>query len=133
MGVDANGSFIIRPVTRTIPSSDLVLRDTLLTMITGPTSQEMNKGLISMIPPTTRLLGVNLKDGVAYIDFSEGFRFNTHGREGLDTQLKQIVYAATEYPTVKKVQILIEGKKVQYLGPEGISINEPLNRQSFPD
>ncbi len=132
-GIDANGAFVLRPVPRTIASSDSPLRDTLMTMIEGPTSQEMNKGLISMIPSTTRLLSVAVKGDVAYIDFSEGFRFNTHGREGLDTQLKQVVYAATEYPTVKKVQVLIEGKKVEFLGPEGIRIDAPLGRQSFPE
>lgn len=132
-GIDANSAFVLRPVPRTIPSSDSPLRDTLMTMIGGPTSQEMNKGLISMIPSTTRLLSVAVKGDIAYIDFSEGFRFNTHGREGLDTQLKQVVYAATEYPTVKKVQILIEGKRVEFLGPEGIRIDAPLSRQSFPE
>jgi germination protein M len=132
-GVDAAGKLILKSAIRTIPASDSPLRDTLLTMISGPTSQEVNMGLISMIPSTTKLLGVVVRGDVAYIDFSEGFRFNTHGREGLDAQLKQVVYAATEYPTVKKVQILIEGKKVEYLGPEGIRIYEPLGRQSFPE
>jgi len=132
-GVDANGKLILKSAIRTIPTSDSPLKDTLLAMIAGPTSQEVNLGLISMIPSTTRLIGVIVRGDVAYIDFSEGFRFNTHGREGLDAQLKQVVYAATEYPTVKKVQILIEGKKVEYLGPEGIRINEPLGRQSFPE
>jgi germination protein M len=131
--VDTSGKFVLKGVIRPIPASDSPLRDTLQSLLSGPTSQEVNMGLLSMIPPDTRLQNVAVRGDIAYIDFSESFRFNTHGREGLDTQLKQIVFAATEFPTVKKVQILIEGKKVQYLGPEGIRIDAPLGRQSFPN
>ena len=66
-----------------------------------------------------------MRGDVAYVDFSESFRFNSLGIDGMKAQLRQVVYAATEFPTVKKVQFLIEGKKVDYLGTEGVRINEP--------
>jgi spore germination protein GerM len=65
------------------------------------------------------------------VDFSESFRFNSQGLEAMDTQLRQVVYAATEFPSVKNVQIRIEGATVRYLGPEGMRLDSPLSRGSF--
>jgi germination protein M len=129
--VDPNGKIILKGVIRAIPASDSPLHDTIQTLLTGPNSYEQNLGLLSMIPSGSRLRGVTMRGDTAFIDFSESFRFNTLGREGLNAQLQQVVFASTEFPTVKKVQILIEGKKVQYLGPEGIRIDAPLTRASF--
>jgi spore germination protein GerM len=102
-------------------------------LLAGPSTQELGMGLLSMVPSNSRLKGVVVRGDTAFLDFNESFRFNTLGREGLNAQLEQVVYAATEFPTVKKVQILIEGKKVPYLGAESIRIDSPLDRQSFPD
>jgi spore germination protein GerM len=46
-------------------------------------------------------------------------------------ELKQVVYTATEFPTVENVQILVEGEISKYLGPEGVAIDKPLSRGSF--
>ena len=131
VSVDPNGGLQMKSVIRPIPSSDSPLRDTLDALLRGPTSQELNTGLLSMIPTESRVRNVIVRDDTAYIDFTEGFRFNTQGLEALNAQLRQVVYAATEFPSVKKVQVLIEGRKVQYLGTEGIRIDVPLSRSSF--
>ena len=131
LSVDQNGDVLMKGVVRPIPESDSPLRDTLETLLKGPTSQEINLGLLTMIPAGTTLRGVSVRGEVAYIDFSESFRFNSLGIDGMKAQLRQVVYAATEFPTVKKVQFLIEGKKVEYLGTEGVSIKDPLSRSSF--
>jgi germination protein M len=131
--VGEDGKILLKGVIRPIPTSDSPLRDTLQTLMAGPTSPEMNQGLLTMIPGGARLRSVTVRGDTAYVDFSESFRFSTLGREGLNAQLQQVVYAATEFPTVKRVQILIEGARVQYLGPEGIRIDAPLTRSSFKD
>ena len=64
------------------------------------------------------------------MDFSEEFMFNTFGPEGMKNQLKQIIYTASEFPTVKAVQFLIDGKKVDYIA-EGVKTKEPLTKNSF--
>jgi spore germination protein GerM len=86
---------------------------------------------MSLVAPAARLRKAQVKDGTAYLDFSEDFRFNSLGKEGLSAQLEQVVYSATEFPTVKRVQILLEGKTEDYLGPEGLFIGKPLSRDSF--
>ncbi len=131
LSVDPNGAITMRGVIRPIPQSDSPLRDALDTLLKGPTAQEINLGLMTMIPSGTALRGVTVRGDVAYIDFSESFRFNSLGLDGMRAQLRQVVYAATEFPTVKKVQLLIEGKKVDYLGTEGVRIDQPLARSEF--
>jgi spore germination protein GerM len=131
LSIDQNGNILMKGVIRPIPQSDSPLRDALATLLKGPTSQEINLGLLTMIPAGTTLRGVTVRGEVAFVDFSESFRFNALGIEGMRAQLRQVVYAATEFPTVKSVQFLIEGRKVDYLGTEGVSIDEPLSRNSF--
>ena len=107
------------------------MTETLNTLLEGPTSEELNLGLLNLIPDGTRLLSAAVRDRVAYLNFSEEFRFNPMGFEGLMAQLQQIVYSTTEFSTVERVQILIEGQLVEYLGVEGIFIGKPLGRDSF--
>ena len=86
---------------------------------------------MSLIPEGTKLLGAKVQNGIAYLDFSENFEFNSYGVEGYNGQLMQIVYTATNFSTVKSVQFLIEGKKKEYLGSEGQWIGSPLSRSAF--
>jgi spore germination protein GerM len=83
-----------------------------------------------MIPEGTRILGAEVRNGTAWINFSEEFQFNPYGVEGWASQLRQVVWTATEFSTVRNVQILIEGKRIDYLG-EGIRISEPVGRENF--
>ncbi len=129
--VDSNGVIRLKSVIRSIPSSDSPLRDTLENMLKGPTAQELNLGFVSMIPTDARLRSVTVKGETAFVDFSQSFRFNAQGLDAMDAQLRQVVYAATEFPSVKNVQILIEGATVRYLGTEGMRLDAPLSRTSF--
>jgi spore germination protein GerM len=131
VSVDPNGKLSSKSVIRSVQASDSPLRDTLETLLKGPTAPELNSGLLTMIPMEAKLLGVTVRGDTAYVDFSDSFRYNAQGTEALDAQVKQVVYAATEFPNVKKVQILIEGKKVRSLGAEGVRIDDSLSRASF--
>jgi spore germination protein GerM len=129
--VDKAGAIQLKSVIRPIPSSDSPLRDTLEALLKGPSSQELNLGLVSMIPVDARVRSVTVKGETAVVDFSESFRFNPQGLEAMDAQLRQVVYAATEFPSVKNVQIRIEGATVRYLDTEGMRLDSPLSRASF--
>jgi germination protein M len=129
--VDPSGRLLMKSVIRPIPASDSPLRDTLEALLKGPTAQELNGGMLSMIPTEAKLRAVTVRGDTAVIDFNEGFRFNPQGIEALNAQLRQVVYAATEFPSVRDVQVLIEGKKVRSLGTEGLRIDTPLSRASF--
>ena len=125
------GSISMISLNRKIKYIDSPLTATMSALLAGLTTSELNSGYISLIPDNTKITGIRISDGTAYINFSENFLFNSFGREGYMGQLKQVVYTATEYSTVKRVQFLIEGKVQKYLGSEGIFIGNPLSRNSF--
>jgi germination protein M len=126
-----DGSISLKGIIRPVEYTDAPLRSTLLSLFSGPTPAEVNRDLMTLIPPDTRINAIRIKNGLAYLDFNESFRFNRLGREGLTAQLKQVVYTTTEFSNLQQVQILIDGKKLDYLGPEGVYIGAPLGRDSF--
>jgi spore germination protein GerM len=105
------------------------MADSLAALIGGPDADEKGRGLISLIPGATRVLGATVRGSTAYINLSEDFQLNTHGVEGYAASLRQIVWTVTEFPNVEDVQILVEGRRVDYLG-EGVWIGSPLSRES---
>ena len=129
--VTDDGTIYPQQVERTVTYRDSPMTQTINALLKGPTIEELNLGLLNLIPDKTRLLSAAIKNGVAYLSFSEEFQFNPMGVEGFAAQLQQIVYSATEFSTIQRVQILIEGKKVDYLGGEGVYIGGPLSRDSF--
>lgn len=129
--VDDDGTISRTLVKRTIKENDSPLKDSLTALLSGPTADELKRGLITLIPTNTRLLSVSIRGSTAVLSFSEGFMFNSLGIEGYMGQLKQVVYTVTEFTTIHDVQILIDGAKVNYLGGEGVYIGSPLSRNSF--
>jgi spore germination protein GerM len=128
--VGGDGQILQSRVTRRIPVSDSPMQDALNVLLTGPTAEELSRGILNLIPKNTRILSATVRGSTAYISFSEDFLFNTFGVEGYVAQLRQIVWTVTEFQNVKDVQILIEGRRMDYLG-EGIWIGSPISRQSF--
>ena len=125
--VDRGGDILRIKTSRKLPVSDSPMTDVIQALIAGPSADEKNRGLLSLIPPNTKILSATVRGDTAYISFNEDFQYNTYGVEGYAGQLRQVVFTATEFPNVTDVQILIEGRRVDYLG-EGIWIGSPLNR-----
>ena len=128
--VDKDGTIHHLKVIRHVALSDSPMQDSLNAVLAGPTAEEQRRGVLNLIPPNTRILSCTVRGNTAYISFSEEFQYNTYGVEGYAAQLRQIIWTATEFSTVKDVQILIEGRRVDYLG-EGIWIGSPVNRESL--
>jgi germination protein M len=118
---------------RSVPLTDSPLADALQALVSGPLPAEQSRGFRTLIPAGTRIEDVRVLGHTAVVSFNEAFRFNSYGKDGLEAQLRQIVFTATEFGTVQNVQVLIGGKATDYLGPEGIRIRDPLTRRSFED
>jgi germination protein M len=129
--VTDDGKIHPHQVERRISYTDSPMTQTIETLISGPTIEELNMGLLNLIPKGTELLSARVQNGTAYLNFNEAFRFNPMGVEGFLAQLQQIVFSSTEFDTVERVQILIDGSEREYLGGEGVYIGEPLSRESF--
>ena len=129
--VDSAGGIALTGVTRSAADSAAPLTETLATLLAGPDATESNRGLITLIPPAVTLNRVYVRERVAYVDVSESFRFNRLGREGLNIQLQQVVYSATQFSNVEQVQILVDGRRVDYLASEGTFVGKPIGREAF--
>ncbi len=129
--VDDDGVITRHQVKRTVGASDSPMTDALDALMSGPNADELARGYISLIPSEAKLLSAQVLGSTAYLNFNEPFMYNRYGIEGYAGQLKQIIYTATEFSTVKDVQILIDGQKRDYLGGDGVFIGKPLSRASF--
>ena len=126
---------LLTRVGRTMTASSTPLRDSLDALLSGPTDEEASLGKASFIPGGARLISAwveghgvgNERYDTAYINFSDDFRYNTMGSEGLRLQLMQVVWTATEFANVRDVQILIEGNRVDFLH-EGVATGSPIGR-----
>lgn len=125
-----NGDIKMNKITRRVQVAGSPLQAVMEVLLEGATPDEINQGYLSLIPPGTKLKTIRVSDGIATMDFSEEFMFNTFGAEGMKNQLKQIVYTASEFPTVKAVQFLIDGKVVPYMS-ESVYTEKPLTKNSF--
>jgi len=128
--VDDGGMVIVTDVQRAVPLSISPLMDTLQLLLLGPNSKEQRGGLRSFIPAGTKIIGAQVSNGTAFVNFNENFMFNNFGADGYLAQLQEIVWTVTGIPNINNVQILIEGRKVDFLG-ETIRIDKPLSRDSF--
>ncbi len=118
-------------VVRPVAYDQSPLTETIRALIAGPSGEELDEGLLNLIPSDTQLISAHVDSGVAYLNFNQSFRFNPMGAEGTVAQLQQIIYSSTEFPTVTQVQFLIEGEKLDYVGGDGIFIGKPLGRDAF--
>ncbi|HHV15655.1 MAG TPA: GerMN domain-containing protein [Gelria sp.] len=81
-------------------------------LIAGPE----NKELIATIPAEAKILSVKIDEGIASADFSKELQ-SKHwgGSTGEGMTLNSIANTLTELDSIDKVQLLIEGKKVESL------------------
>ena len=88
------------------------------------------KGVVTIIPKKAKLKSVAVKDGIATVDFSEDLVKNfAGGSTGEEMLVGSIVNTLTEFPEVKSVQILLEGKKVDSLAGH-LDTSKPLKRMT---
>lgn len=122
---DPSGQYLV-PVTRTIPKVEGIARATLQELILGPDS---TSDLLPTIPAGTALRDINIRpDGLAIVDFSKELVANHKGgTSGEMLTVYSIVNTLTQFPTVKKVQLLVEGKYQQTLAGH-LDIREALAR-----
>lgn len=125
--LDADGRAVATSRTAQPPA---VARAAVEALIAGPSSSEAAAGLSTAFPPDTLLLNLVVADGEATVDLSREFAAGA-GAASVLGRLAQLVYSLTEFETVERVQLLIEGRRLQYLSSEGVSVSEPLTRADF--
>jgi len=87
-----------------------------------------NPALAPVVPAGTKLRNISIKDHIAYVDFNDKLVKNNNGGSTSEILLvAAIVNTLTEFHDIQKVQILVEGKKIDTISGH-MDIGEPLSR-----
>ena len=122
------------PVLRVVPRSPAVATAALRQLLLGPSLVERtaNPRLRTAIPSGAKLLGVRISNGLATVNLTSRFEFGG-GSMGMFGRLAQLAYTATQFPTVTRVNLLLDGEPVTVFSSEGIILERPLTRAQFRD
>ena len=96
-------------MTRTV-YSDADVETAIFEFLKGP---KEDSGLENPLPEETALLGVKVKDGVATINFTGGFLDVAKNSDGGVQAMRALMLTCTQFPGVKKVEVLVDGEKYQ--------------------
>ena len=90
-----------------VTKTTAVARAALEELISGEPKTE---GAFRVLPADTKILGITVKDGLCTVDFSREVLNANVGAQAEAYGIKTIVNTLTEFPTIKKVQFLVEGR-----------------------
>lgn len=99
-------SSVVVPVTRMV-YSDADIETAVLEMTRGP----MSDALTSAIPEGCGLIGVEVENGVAKLDFTREFMQIVNDIDGGRLALKALAVTCTQFEGVESVEIYVEGEK----------------------
>jgi len=119
---DEKGTLV--PVTRNIGNREGIAKASITSMIDSDNNRKTLKliGLKPVLPKGTEVLGINLEDGLAVIDFnSKLLDYNTKQEE--HNIFAGIVYSLTEFKTISSVRILVNGYNIEELEYSGKIMN----------
>lgn len=111
---DEKGTLI--PVTRNIKKEEGIAKAAVKSMIDSEVNRESLKvlGLAPVLPKGTEILGINIVDGIAVIDFNNKLLDYKNERDELNI-FSGIVYTLTEFKTITGVRILVNGYEIEEL------------------
>lgn len=126
---DSNG-FII-PVNTEIKLEEGIAKAVLREMVVGSEKEKlMNKlDLHGTIPEGTEILGMSINDGLCIVDFNKNI-LNTASYEDEEAMVTAISYALTEFDTIDRVEIRVEGKTLNALN-KGYPIDTVFKRENI--
>ena len=122
----ADGSEKLIPEKFTMTDNGKTLPENALLALVGAKPQSTK--FEDVIPHGTRVLSFSITpEGTALANFSKEIVKNGQGSYNEVMMTGAIVNTLTEFPEVKQVQILVEGKKVITLGGH-LDVEDPLKR-----
>lgn len=120
----------VAPVRRVVTPSPAVARASLQALLRGATVAEQRRGYSSAVPAGTRVRGVNLRRGVMTIDLTRRFE-SGGGSASMLLRVAQVVFTATQFPSVRRVAFRLDGTPVKAIGGEGVIVAPSVGRVDF--
>ena len=100
---------LLVPVTRTV-YSNADPATAMLELAKGPKS---DSGLECALPSDCGVKSVTIKNGTATIDFTKEFAQIAQQSDGGHQAMQAVLFTASQFPGVKQVSVLVEGKAYQ--------------------
>ena len=123
--LDKNG--LVVPQTLELPKTESVARQSLEYLVkNGPVTDLLPNGFQAVLPDDTRI-SVNVKDKVATVDFSSEFK-NYQAEDELKI-LQSVTWTLTQFDTIEKVKLQMNGHPLNEMPVNGTPIGEELTRQ----
>lgn len=95
-------------------------------LLVGANKSEKKQGLYSEIPDGTRLYWVREEGGSLIINLNDVFA-QGGGTSSVMARIDQLVKTVKIYNPDAPVYLYLEGKKVEYIGGDGVFLKQPLN------
>ena len=92
------------------------------TLFDGPNAE---LGLGSNIPDGTSFHGIDIKDGIAYIDISFDYGEPPMDNDIFSNMMKNIGLTLSEFEDIEKVELLVDGKSLAELGVDLYNMTIP--------
>lgn len=111
----------------TVPKNDptAALRQAINLILSAPPP-----GMTTAIPPGTRLLALELKDGAVYVNLSREFT-GGGGSYSVIYRVAQVIYTASSLNPEAPIYLQIEGQPAPPIAGEGLVIDYPTTRRQF--
>jgi spore germination protein GerM len=119
--------FVAVPMPVKTASTEVALKTALSTMISEPTKQP---GMYSAIPTGTKVLDFTIRDKNIQLNLSKEFT-SGGGSASMLGRVVQVLYTSTSLDPDAKLFLSVEGKPLNYLGGEGLEIQQPITRKDF--
>ncbi|WP_051688030.1 GerMN domain-containing protein [Desulfofalx alkaliphila] len=124
----ANDQGYLVPQNRDVPKVDGLARVTMQELAKGP---EANSGLLPTLPPGTQLRDINIRDGLCTVDFTGELKENHPGGSSSEMlTVYSIVNTLTQFASVDRVEILVNGQRIESLGGH-LNLMETLERDEY--
>ncbi len=123
--MDANGYIV--PQTIPLPNTESVAKQAIEHLVTnGPVSEMLPNGFKAVLPADTAVKSVDIKDGVATVDFSKEFK---EYKKADETKiLESVTWTLTQFDKVDKVKLQIEGQALKEMPVNKTAIENGTSR-----
>lgn len=125
-----DGDNLLVPLTRRIKKEEGIAKAALNSMVKNEENSNEIKdlGLYTVLPEGTSILGMNIKDGTAIVDFNSNI-LNYEDSSAEKSIVAGVVYCLTEFSTIKGVRFLINGREQESL-KYGTDISDVMSREN---
>jgi hypothetical protein len=129
-----DGAPAIVPVLRTVPATTAAARAAMLELLAGPTDKERAAvpAITTLIPDGVKLLGIVIAGRTATVDLSAAFEAGG-GSFAMRGRLAQVTWTLTQFASVDRVALQLDGEPVTVFSSEGIVLDDPLTRATDRD